>query len=291
MAARGEGVSEVAEAHSAGPLPQPCGSVAAHQARLACSAGTQHGDAALAGVEPLRQFAQLDAAPDEGVALRRQVVAHFSQGTPEVSVAQHAVRLLDVGRRPKGGAASAELEDRLRLLNALEPVVAVGLQRRPVGKFAESAVRCFAQQGLAAASQRHDARGHRLGKAVDLERLGTSRDRRGRVLAQGDRAGVYAYPCREPQRSEGHVIVGGEYRGVGRRIEQQKEAVAAVDLSTAMALQEFVSEAIVLGPQARRGPVTGGRTRVAPGPRWNGRPVSSPRRSPEAASLGALTSP
>ena len=108
------------------------------------------------------------------------------------------------------------------------------------------------EQRLPAAGERHDARGERRGEALDLRAVGAAGDVLGRVLAQRDWADMQADPGGE--REIGKCVVVGERvaGGVGRVVEQQEEAVGAVDLAAVVACEEIAGPAVVLGPDLRR---------------------------------------
>ena len=192
------GVAQVAEVDAARPVAEPGPAVAADEAGLAGAARAENRDQPAAGVEPGGERAQVRGAADEGVALGGQVVADLAHRPPEVAVMDHPVGLVDVRRRrERRGARRAQLEDPDRLLDPLQPVVAVRLDRRAVGNaVGKRFARGGAQQRLPAAGERHDAGRERLGEALGLDRLGAVGDVFGRVLAQGDRADVDARPGR-----------------------------------------------------------------------------------------------
>ena len=142
-------VGEVAEVDAARPIAQPAPAIASGQPRLARAAGTEHGQDPRAGVESGGDGRQVRRPADEGVALARQVVAHLAHRSPTVFRPDHAHRLLGVvGRRERRPIAHAQLEDLDRLGDSLQPIVAVGLDRRRVGKgVAERSARRFASAG------------------------------------------------------------------------------------------------------------------------------------------------
>ena len=130
-----------------------------------------------------------------------------------------------------------------------EPVVAVALDLGAVGeRVAERFAGRGAQQRLAAAGERHDARRERRGEALDLRTLRAPRDVFGRVLAQGDRAYMDADPGGEREVGES-AVVGERVAGrVDRIVEQQEEAVGATDLAAVMAREKVARPAVVRGP-------------------------------------------
>ena len=133
-----------------------------------------------------------------------------------------------------------------------EPVVAVALDLRALGqRVAERGPRGGGEERLPAARERHDAGGERLGEALDLDRLGAAGHVVGSVLAQGDRADVQPGPGAEARARR---APGGRRARSGRRrrvVEQQEEAVGAVDLAPAIASEQLARPAIVLGPHLR----------------------------------------
>ena len=243
--------AQVAEVDAAGPVAEPGAAVAAHGAGLAGAAHTHQREQPAAAVQALCQFAQFAAAADEGVAFGGQVVAHFAQRQPKLLAEHHAVGFVAVGRRCEGVAVAAEFEDRDRRVNTFEPVMAVVFDQAAFGQGREGVARALAHQGLAAARQRHDARGQRLGQAFGFDGLGAARDLPSRVAAQDQRADMQAYPRGQTQLVHGLVVGVGITRGLGDVGKDQEEAVAAVDLLAAMCNQQLTRAAVVCDPQRR----------------------------------------
>jgi hypothetical protein len=184
----------------------------------------------------------------------RKVVAHLRTGRQPSSARPRARPSGVVGRRTTIDA-HAQLED-LRPARRSPADSGRGIRSPLVGKgVAERGARGLRQQGLAAARQRHDTRGQRLGDALDLDRLGTAGDLLGVVLAQRHRADVKAGARAEAEGGECLVVGQCERRGREPVGEQQEEAVAVVDLAAAVAGEEGTRAAVMLGENTRRASV------------------------------------
>jgi hypothetical protein len=211
-------------------------------------------------------LALLALAADEGSRLVRQVVRDLVHGQPPVARPDDAVRLLAAERRQRAPAAGglelverlrqlADLEELDRVADALELPVAVRDERVRAG-FEALAGRCR-EQRLAAASDRHDARGDRLGNAFDLERLGAAGDVVGGVLAQDRRADMQADAGGDArrQRRQSAMVGKREGDGVAGALEEDQHAVGLVDLPALAGGEEVACEPVVGGPDLGHGAV------------------------------------
>ena len=244
-------LGEIAEPHAARPVAEPGMAVANGEPRLAGAALAEQGDEPRAFVEVARDRLQVGAAADEGVAFCRQMARDLAHRLPQVAAAHDAVRLVGVGRRREAAVRhGAELEHLDRLVDALQPVVAVAadLRRRVEAGAFERLPRRRAEQRLPAAGHGHHPGGERLREAFDLDRLRAERDVVGGRLAQHDRADMQAGACREAELGHRRVIVQRIARGIGGGVEEQQEAVGAVDLAPVVAAQQVARPAVVLGP-------------------------------------------
>ena len=125
-------LGEIAEPDAARPVAEPAVSVANGEPRLAGAARTEQRQQPRPFVELLADHRQVGSAADERVAFGRQVVRDLAHRPPQVAAAHHAVRLVGIGRRPEAALRRhAELEDRDRLVDAFEPVVAVAADLSP----------------------------------------------------------------------------------------------------------------------------------------------------------------
>ena len=130
--------------------------------------------------------------------------------------------------------------------------MAVALDSRTFGeRSAERVAGGGGEQRLPAAGERHDARGERLGEALDLGAYCSACDVFGNVLAKRDRPDMEADPGAESEVGK-RVVVGERVAGrVSRLVEQQEEAVGTSDLAAVVASDEVARAAVVRGPDFR----------------------------------------
>ena len=117
--------------------------------------------------------------------------------------------------------------------------------------FPQGVSRICGQKGLSPIRDRHHARRHRLGRALDLERFGTSRHVRPAVLAQNDGPDMHPGARRQRWIQFGNGLLVRHRVGhcVGGRFKQQQHSVGLVDFASAPDWEEVAGEAIVSGPQ------------------------------------------
>ena len=246
-------LAQVAERHAARPVAQPGPRVAAHEPGLAHATRPQHGEQARVAIQPVGQFAQLGLAADECVPLGHQVVRHLPQRPPQSVVEHHPVGLVAVRRRRAGGAGRGDSRDLHRLGNALQAVVSVAVDHLPIqGRGIDAVGRGDTEQRAAGLGQRHDPCRQRLGQTVHLDRLGSALHVLGRVLAQAHRPVVHAHARSQAQAGQ-HAVVGcRKTQCVGFVLEEQEEAIAAVDFAAPMLSQQAARLLVVIGPQLGR---------------------------------------
>ena len=154
-------------------------------------------------IQARRESAQLGHPADERIALGWEVLANIADRTPELADADNAVSLVHIFRRREGsGVGHPQFEDLDRFLDTLEPVVAVTLGLRPLGKrLADGLPGVGSKQRLTAAGQRHDARSDRHGEAVDLRTYRSPCDIFRSVLAEAHGADMKTRSSGEPEFS------------------------------------------------------------------------------------------
>jgi hypothetical protein len=148
----------------------------------------------------------------------------------------------------------ADLEDLDRLVDALQPIVAVAadLHRRVETGAVERPPRRRSEQRLPPRAM-----------AITLAASGFARPSTSTGFAPSATSSADAClsttaptcsPARaaRPSSAIAKVIVQGMARGVGNGVEQQEETVGAVDLAAMVATQQVARPAIVLGPQGAR---------------------------------------
>ena len=92
-------------------------------------------------------------------------------------------------------------------------------------------------------------RGEGQRQAFDLDRLRAQRDVVVGAFAQHDRADVHSGARREADLGHLRVIVERITRSVGGGLEQQEQAVGAVDLAAVVLAKQIARPPVVLGPQ------------------------------------------
>ena len=247
---------QVAEPDATRKVAEPGPAETCHQPRLARAAHSQHRHQARAGLKAARQFGQRLGPANEGVALRRQTVLDAAHRHPHLPVADDAVGLGGVGRRREHCARITDLEQLDRFGDPLHAPVAV--RRQPQRDLAQRSTGVGRHKCLPAVGDRHDARCHRLGGAVHLERLRTPGDVAGAVLAQDHRADVQAGACAQwrVELRQRAVVGHGVGGSVGGGFEQQQHPVGLVDFASAPQRQQVAGEPVVGCPH-------GGHARVA----------------------------
>ncbi|HEY5321419.1 MAG TPA: hypothetical protein VIK58_01255 [Caldimonas sp.] len=244
----------IAEVHAARPGTEPAGPVSAGQPGLADASGAEDREQTRRAVQRGVQAAQLGDAPHEGIALRRKVVLCLAHRHPQFAEAHDAVRLLAVGRRDECGAVgSAQLADLERFLDAFQAVVPVEAHLRAGRRLREALAGSSAEQDLATGGERHQARGHGLGESLDFQGLGAAGDVGGRVPAQQDVAAMHPDARLQSEPREQRLVRKGERRGLPDAVEDDEEAVAAVDLATLEPGKQVARAAVVRGPELGRG--------------------------------------
>ena len=109
-----------------------------------------------------------------------------------------------------------------------------------------------ADQGLATAGHRHEPRRHRLGQALDLDRLGAAGHVLGWVVGQVDLAQVDADPAGELDAGLGEEIAQALVEGEGEEhrvqgpLEEHQEAVGLVDLEAVTRRKQVAGESVVM---------------------------------------------
>ena len=172
-------LGQVAEPDAAGPVAEPGPAVAAHEARLAGAARAEQRDQPAAAVEPLRERAQLRGAADERVALGRA-----GCGGPRAPGARgrRRARRDRPCRRPAAARRRQRRARRARRSRPAPRCPSGGSGRGSRSRCRRAASSPSASRAAALSSvcpprgERHDARGERLGQALDLDRLGAAGD-------------------------------------------------------------------------------------------------------------------
>ena len=118
------------------------------------------------------------------------------------------------------------------------------------------------EQDAPVAGERHHARRNRLRQPFHLERLGTARHVRRRVLAQHHLADVDAHAGTDrrvrclAELAQPRLVVERKSQRLDRPLEQQQKAVALVDLAAVLFAQQVARDAVVPRQQIRRRRVT-----------------------------------
>ncbi|MNK82232.1 hypothetical protein D3C87_1019980 [compost metagenome] len=206
------------------------------------AAGHQHRHHRQLGGQGRRLPPQRDVAPGLGVA------AGHAQG---------------------GEADLAHFEHFLAGGHALEAPAAMRFPQQARGAVTELAAGAVGQrfghrrhQDLPRPGQGHQPGCHRLGQALDLQRLGAHPDRLGAVLPGQHFTHVQAGAGAQhdatflAQPLQPALVVQRETQRVDRAFEQQEQAVGAVDLVPVPLLLQCQHQAVVLLEQLGRGRVT-----------------------------------
>src|SRR6266853_5865127 len=181
---------QIAEPDTAREVSEPAPTEPRDQPRLARTADPEHRNEPRAGVQAPRQFDQRLAAAHKGITLGGQAVLDVPGRQPDVALANYTIALGCIDGRHERRVGLADLEQLYRLCDAFHGPVTVRLDSQR--DFPEGASSVGGQKGLASARDRHHACRQRLGRALDLERLGAPCHVRPAVLAQDDGPDVYS---------------------------------------------------------------------------------------------------